>query len=74
MTIWEWGLFAGAAVIALQIMTSLMSYYHRLYRQEYLIEYLERQQRNPLTHDESSNASDVAESPVTEQQPTRNAA
>lgn len=43
MTIWEWGLLAGVAVFALNILTSLMSYYHRLYRQEYLTEYLQRQ-------------------------------
>ena len=82
MTMWEWGLFVGAAVIALQILTSLMSYYHQLYRHEYLTEYLRRQQQKPpspaVLADTESQQSQVPKPPVTptasDQTRVRNAA
>ncbi len=49
MNVWEWGLFFVTGVLALQILVSLMSYYHQFYRQEFLNEHLRNQQHTAST-------------------------
>ncbi|MFN0195955.1 MAG: hypothetical protein ACKVT0_04375 [Planctomycetaceae bacterium] len=45
MSLWEWGLFFVTGLLALQILVSLMAYYHQFYRQEFLNEHLLKQQQ-----------------------------
>ncbi len=45
MDLWEWGLFFVTGLLALQILMSLMAYYHQFYRQEFLNEHQQKQQQ-----------------------------